>query len=383
MRLTTRSLYRQAIALLASWLLVFAALPLAPGGTAQAFMPSNALAMLSAFGSLSHESMTSDVIEAYDNELFGLSEGDLTDNMKAARQEIIEANQDTDHSEYTLSAAHFDAENFSGSQARLIEYKLKVKELLTAEQPDVTGARLYLGHALHTLQDFYSHSNWVEQGNTGPWGRLGVPGSPLANPSATLPTCTVCARDTCADCYNPATGLTNLITNSLTSGYFGGEERTMPGDFKCSHGGAGDPGSLGRWGAGINKDTNNCFLSPHNDLHGNAAQFASQATDVYLSSIQDMVGEKKMKLLLGGGSTLAMAIDTTGSMGSIIDSVKEEAINIINERLGTPDEPFNYVLVPFGDPEVGRPWSRMRRKSSSTRLMHSKLMAVVIARSWR
>jgi hypothetical protein len=31
---------------------------------------------------------------------------------------------------------------------------------------DLTNARDLLGQLLHTLQDFYSHSNWVEMGKT-------------------------------------------------------------------------------------------------------------------------------------------------------------------------------------------------------------------------
>ncbi len=31
---------------------------------------------------------------------------------------------------------------------------------------DLTNARELLGQLLHTLQDFYSHSNWVEMGKT-------------------------------------------------------------------------------------------------------------------------------------------------------------------------------------------------------------------------
>lgn len=60
------------------------------------------------------------------------------------------------------------------------------------------------------------------------------------------------------------------------------------------------------------------------------------------------------RLLFGvGGSSMAFAIDTTGSMGDIIAIAQEEAIALASGRLGTPDEPSFYVVSPFNDPTVG------------------------------
>ena len=63
MRHPDPSLFHQVIALLASWLLIIAVVPLNPGGTVRAFMPSNSAAgAAGAGGSSTHESITFDVI---------------------------------------------------------------------------------------------------------------------------------------------------------------------------------------------------------------------------------------------------------------------------------------------------------------------------------
>jgi hypothetical protein len=40
-------------------------------------------------------------------------------------------------------------------------------------------------------------------------------------------------------------------------------------------------------------------------------------------------------------------------MGGIIESGKTQAIQIVDARLGTDEEPSKYVLAPFNDPGVG------------------------------
>lgn len=366
MRSTYSSFPRSILSMITIWLLVLMVLPIFPVRT-MAFMPTNSVAnRASAGGSATHESITFDVIKAYDKDLFQLGNKDLTKNMKKAQEEIVNADTDVDSlfgEQFHQSASHFDGENFSGSQKRLMDYKLKVKELMLDKKPNASKARWYLGQALHTLQDFYAHSNWVDSGRGAPFNILGVPNNPMSNPSVDLRTCTDCSRDTCTDCYNPATGLTNLTTSELTTGYYGGDDRPKPNDFKCSHGGkvsflgglitSKDDSSKGAIGSGINKDTTNCTVSPHSDKHGLAANVAKQATKKYLDEIKTLIQAPKMKVLLGGGTTLAMAIDTTGSMGGIIAQVKQEAIQIVDSRIGTDEEPNKYVLVPFNDPDVG------------------------------
>lgn len=88
---------------------------------------------------------------------------------------IIAANAAVDDDQ-THAAPHFDGESFPEGQARILTLRADVVADLNAG--DVAGARTSLGSALHTVQDFYSHSNWVELGNSAPNPDLGRPGIP-------------------------------------------------------------------------------------------------------------------------------------------------------------------------------------------------------------
>ena len=51
---------------------------------------------------------------------------------------------------------------------RLTSLRANVISKITASSPDgASASEKDLGGALHTLQDFYAHSNWVELGNAG------------------------------------------------------------------------------------------------------------------------------------------------------------------------------------------------------------------------
>ena len=47
---------------------------------------------------------------------------------------------------------------------------------------------------------------------------------------------------------------------------------------------------------------------------------------------------------------LCFVIDTTGSMRDDIDEAKRVSFQIIDSKKGTPQEPSEYILVPFNDP---------------------------------
>lgn len=318
----------------------------------QAFCPKNGLlcsAVAKSSGSLTHQDITQRAIEALDKRYFGV--GKLTKPMQTALDQIIEANARVDDDQVT-SAKHFDGENGAGGQARLAILKANIIAALQADPINATGARANLGSALHTIQDFYSHSNWVEQGNAGAHPGVGRPGAlAFAGPLAT--TCSG-FTNTGALCANSS----NLATDMLTSGYYGGEDRIKPGAFKCSHGGPLDKSSpssdpVGYFREGINKDTRYCDLSPHSAFHNAAAAAAIAATQQFVEDIKAVITVTQLKALLGAGPTLAFAIDTTGSMGGIIAGVRNSAINIVNRRLGTDEEPLQYVLAPFNDPFTG------------------------------
>lgn len=74
----------------------------------------------------------------------------------------------------TDSSRHFDNEDFSDATARLITLKQQILALITSSTPDGGSAGTALGQALHTVQDFYSHSDWIEAGGSSIDSRLGV-----------------------------------------------------------------------------------------------------------------------------------------------------------------------------------------------------------------
>ncbi|CAB4034811.1 Hypothetical predicted protein, partial [Paramuricea clavata] len=189
-------------------------------------------------------------------------------NFKRAVKEIEYANADVDSifKEKTKAAAHFDAEQFRESSSRLLRLKKQVISLIKdadVNEADCTKARKESGRLLHTLQDFYSHSNWIELGNNQPLSILGdkiIGVKDIAGPKEK--TCKRCTPWTLwsrvDDCQD------NLLTRKLTSGYHGGQDVKKPaGIGKCSHGGVLDKSRKSDSTGGINKDSSSRYLSPH------------------------------------------------------------------------------------------------------------------------
>ena len=162
----------------------------------------------------------------------------LTKSMLRSRDTITAANADVDK-EQENAFKHCDGESFDAAQARLSDLKEQVIDLLVNNKPD--DARKALGSALHTVQDFYSHSNWIEMGSEkisdilGRGGNL-VYAGPLdwtcidCSPHNPIDTNDAC----CLDCRNNESGMTTM----LTSGYYFDERESAPDipEFKCRHG---------------------------------------------------------------------------------------------------------------------------------------------------
>ena len=72
--------------------------------------------------------------------------------------EIVDFDEETKDMPY----AHFDAETFYKSNERVIRFTEAIYVALN--EKDYETARKLTGQVLHTIQDFYSHSNWVEMG---------------------------------------------------------------------------------------------------------------------------------------------------------------------------------------------------------------------------
>ena len=184
-----------------------------------------------------------------------------------AINEIQSANVEMDSFPFnTTAAVHFDGEQFLQGSQRLIKLRQELITLLL-KGDKLQHARNLAGNALHTLQSFYSRSNWIELGNTLPLNALAQPGSDIWQENiiagATEPTCRNClsdeqsnvATDTCAN---------NLITGKLTSGYRSGQDIKKPVDMgKCSHGGQTDDSRFKPATGGINKDSSSKLESPH------------------------------------------------------------------------------------------------------------------------
>ena len=64
------------------------------------------------------------------------------------------------------SRYHFDNCEFRGSSNTINSLYNRAINSLNPSSPDIADARNAFGQLLHTVQDFYSHSNWVELGQT-------------------------------------------------------------------------------------------------------------------------------------------------------------------------------------------------------------------------
>lgn len=331
--------------------------------SSQAFVPNSDIS----FGGgvtegKSHVAITEDaLLQIYKEYGFGDGLKPLTSSMKEAIKEIKSANASVDEDYPNISKYHCDADQLQQC-SDLIRSEIKIAvNNLTNDSPTPSQARSWLGNAFHTLQDFYSHSNWVELGHTEPNTVLGKPAS-MAGVAQQNDT-NKCRP---ASSYFNICDETNLQTTLLTSGYYSGQDQTYR--YKaatadklgmCRHGGTGD-NTDGT--GGINKDSSTCFLtigvvsyavSPHENSNPAAEALAIKATVLALRDIKTKVSEGQFKALLGFGPSLGFAIDTTGSMSGEIAGVKADASKIISERKGTLDEPLQYVLSPFNDPGTG------------------------------
>lgn len=195
--------------------------------------------------------------------------------------------------------------------------------------------RKNLGVAMHILQDFYSHTNWLEMGNGGININLGA--TKTLNVKLAAPNMTMCRNCEQREMYRNESELLheiwkkwndslllpdavidskmidfdriyvcrNNIRNGdrLTSGYYGGEEvyAEKPDDVnKCSHGGPMDTTVHQNATGGISKDTDSLFFDPHYYLHHGAANLSVQASVSFLENFRVLLNdEHKFGLLIG------------------------------------------------------------------------------------
>ncbi len=122
-----------------------------------------------------HLSMTTEALEAIVIEEKKELENE-TNQLQFTQKAIIEIGDSNKHmdmgesfllsAEFTVSCIHFSNEQFHDGSIRLIDLKKRIVDILSNDKPNGQEARYFLGAALHTLQDFYAHTNWVELGFT-------------------------------------------------------------------------------------------------------------------------------------------------------------------------------------------------------------------------
>ncbi|XP_042355378.1 von Willebrand factor A domain-containing protein 7-like [Plectropomus leopardus] len=258
---------------------------------------------------------------------------------------IQKMNKRVDLLRFAQSSYHMDNELILEGR-RLITDGLSVVKASNKEQ-NFKPARERLGQILHTLQDFYSHSNWVEIGHKLPNSNL-IRADTIINIAAKdRATCRNCVGNNCRNNI-----LEDILSeNVLTTGYFALVFSSKP-QGKCSHGDDYDRTRDTEPIGGINKDTVN---SSHGHRHKEAAQLAIAATSELLEDIRAAAGDRPFLQLMGisTGKALCFVIDTTGSMSDDIATVRTVTSSIIDSKVGTEDEPSVYILVPFNDPDFG------------------------------
>ncbi|KAM4603595.1 von Willebrand factor A domain-containing protein 7 [Polymixia lowei] len=265
---------------------------------------------------------------------------------RSALQEIYVQNGLVDRDFINSAPHHFNSEAFLEGRGLITEGVASIKA--NVRNDNFQGAREALGRVLHTLQDFYSHSNWVELGYTEPYINLIRPDLPLDNlADANTATCSDCASGTCPNQILPNV----LKEKKLTSGYMGIFSDEKP-KGKCSHGGAADLTSARVPRGGINKDEHR---SHNAAFHTAAVNTAVSASLLLLEDIRGAAGDKDFLRMMGiaRSSVVCFVIDTTGSMSDDIEEARNVVYEIIDSKKGTQDEPSEYILVPFNDPSFG------------------------------
>ncbi len=271
-----------------------------------------------------------------------------------AIDQIIASNKDTDcggsvaclcKSCQKDSSRHFDNEQFTDSTSRLIGFQEAIiSDIRDPFTSRGANARRTLGEALHTIQDFYAHSNWIVLRNIidTRLGRERINQGDLGSPpTADFDTLT---------CPNDPAQLEVDGHTHLTTGYFRVNdlcvnEGSLP-TGKCIH---GDFAIDGCGGQGISKD------KPGRGGYDQARNLATQASIDFINQILDdprVAGNARaIKALMDvQGRSLTVVIDNTDAPAGVILSLHKAQIgNIVNRLAGSGDDPTNYVLVPYND----------------------------------
>lgn len=239
------------------------------------------------------------------------------------------ASVDFDSDTKDMPYAHFDANTFYESNWRVINMTQKIFKKIEEKKYD--RARELSGKVLHTIHDFYSHSNWVEMGHhkkinsaigTEEFNKIKF--SSKSDNVTCLANCTIVEikcnrvvstmiellkglRKTSINCpikYFKCEG--NILRNDrLISGYYvdqklpDGSPISKPDNsFMCSHGGVLDGDSFKPAQGGINKDSGFYLFSPHANLHVIASKLAISHTEYFFNQIRAKIGDEEFSRFL-------------------------------------------------------------------------------------
>ncbi len=249
-----------------------------------------------------HEDITR---QALSDVVATLSDGSTVQFTEVAKEYVTQKVAETDSLYYNIEKVHFDSETFFDGQLRLQEIRQNVRAL--AFVGNFESAQEQLGQGLHSVEDFYAHSTWVEQNpSRTDVANLGRPGSivtPIAGggivQSANVPTCSAQATQTVAG-TQIQTGILINPAIPLTSEYFAATQEIFPNSDwrysssvqKCIHGISDISNhssqiiTLGiarvvQFGYGINKDDVN------RDFFLKAKALATTAAQQYVNDIVD------------------------------------------------------------------------------------------------
>jgi hypothetical protein len=198
-----------------------------------------------------------------------LSSGQVVFFSENALKEIVKANRASDSFfKPSNPIRHFDDEKLIPASRFLMRRKQFIIGFLTRTIPNGRLARKYLGQALHALQDYYSHTNWVELGKVTINDVLGR-SEHVAPPEGS----------TCPD-FPAKLGDAGLT--SITSGFYieplcDPRIKVESGAVKCIHGDIIPP----RTCDGLNKDI------PGRPRHFEAKDLAVEATIDYVQQVID------------------------------------------------------------------------------------------------
>ncbi|UJR38739.1 hypothetical protein I4U23_031404 [Adineta vaga] len=264
---------------------------------------------------------------------------------------IASSNTKTDLKEMFKSESHFDSERFvGGSQLLLKRYQASIDSIQNADNYD--QARKTFGEMLHTLQDFYSHSNYIELNLTSPNDVLGQRIFEKTEYAPTeMRTCISCTGSACQTQDNLDENI--LKKKILTTGYFIPKGLSLilgkKPIGKCSHGGTFDGSSTDEPIGGINKDK---LDSVHGHLHYQAANMAYQGTVKILQEFRNQIGDDAFALFLTlkkNLNSLVISIDISCSRTNYVDLAKNISLNIVNQYEQLEFAPHNYILIIFTD----------------------------------